>query len=388
MADTFDIDIQAMADSAADQAAEEMLEEISKESFVKLQQAIKQLVAALYSTQETADLFEKQARLKRKFRSAFNTTPAEIDRAIDELKQSSYNINQGNKVQDLIASALNFQTVLNECINQQISMVYVVNIDGEPEVFTHSGNIPVEQLGKYVDTTHRIINMSKNLLGESVKVDPKQQEKLYKALERLKIIYKEVRWRAETHPTKKGPLIMWYLGRWNLYWASGIGDINEAYGAFFMALINAAIDTMVFNNGIEEGVGEFVQGGLNKGLGLGMMAVDNSPGLLEGDWSYNGVEYAIKGGSLNSSKAKTAGLQPFIQALTQIQVELNRNGKITVGLIKKIKSVIQMKGAHVQQASAAVRKKFLQEKPNDILNYANGGRGTGNWLTLYSTLRI
>jgi len=101
---------------------------------------------------------------------------------------------------------------------------------------------------------------------------------------------------------------MWYLGRWNLAFMSGLGDVNEAYGSFFLAMINAAITPTVFNSGIEEGVGEFVTGGINKGLGLGMTAVDNSPGLLEGDWSFGGTEYAIKGGTLNASKAKTAGL--------------------------------------------------------------------------------
>lgn len=388
MADSFSADLKALADSAADEAAEQIANEISQEAFVKLQVATQKLITALYSNDEYIKMFERQARLKRSFRSAFNTTPKEIDDAIESLRQQKIQSVTTGNVQDLVASALEFQTALNEAINQAISMVYVVDIDGEPEVFVHEGNLQIEQLGKYVDSSHRIIKLSRSLLGESVKVDPNKQTALYKALERLKIIYKEVRWRAQTHPTKRGPLVMWYLGRWNLAFMSGLGDVNEAYGSFFLAMINEAIQPTVFNSGIEEGVGEFVTGGINKALGLGMTAVDNSPGLLEGDWSFGGTEYAIKGGSLNASKAKTAGLQPFIQAMTQIQVELNRSGKITKDLIYKIKQTIQMKGSHVQQASASMREKFLSTKVNDILDYANGGRGANNWLTLYATFQV
>jgi len=47
-----------------------------------------------------------------------------------------------------------------------------------------------------------------------------------------------------------------------------------------------------------------------------------------------------------------------------------------------------MKGSHVQAASAAMREKFLKEKPAEILDYADGGRGANNWLTLYAKFQI
>jgi len=35
-----------------------------------------------------------------------------------------------------------------------------------------------------------------------------------------------------------------------------------------------------------------------------------------------------------------------------------------------------------------MRKKFLEEKPVEILDYSNGGRGANNWLTLYAKFQV
>jgi hypothetical protein len=94
--------------------------------------------------------------------------------------------------------------------------------------------------------------------------------------------------------------------------SGGEGDINEAYVSF--AMLNNEIPT--FQEEMEENVEDYMTD-TTSGVGV----VDNVSGLLQGDVSVNGIEYAVK-----SAGASTLGLKQVIELATTIK---NKSGRYT-----------------------------------------------------------
>lgn len=213
-------------------------------------------------------------------------------RQLDQLRTT---ILQGEEIKRLYAATFNFQRILNKILDQNSVMVYVQANKGRKPRLIQIEEMDVARFGQTSDNQLRAsFTLSQKQLkdlGDKVKVLDTESlgfdEESIARLERLQITYQEVVERLNIAISNSSDMVLWYLkNTWYGMRVPGrLGDINEAY-ASFMLLNNK---TPTFDNGTEQNVEDYMMDPVS-----GVGQVDNASGLLQGDVSKDGIEYAIK----------------------------------------------------------------------------------------------
>lgn len=238
-------------------------------------------------------------------------------RKLDKLRTE---ILKGEAVETLYRETFKFQQILNYSLGQNSVMVYVQNNKGTPEIIefkemdfisfgasssnqlTGRFNLSKRQLKKLQDQVH-VLDLEKEL-----GVDPER-------LLRLQATYAEVMERLSRAREHKSDMILWLSGgEWyGMRVSGGEGDINEAYVSF--AIMED--QDPAFDGDMEENVETYMMDPVH-----GVGAVDNASGLLQGDVSRDGIEYAVK-----SAGASALGL---LQIETLARKIVSKAGQFTI----------------------------------------------------------
>lgn len=262
--------------------------------------------------------------LRKQIRETLNNPKA---RRKDFMKNDAYKqldayrtkILKDDAIEELYAATFEFQRVLNYVLDQKSVMVYVTIKDGKPQIiqfnemdFISFGASSSNQLTGRFNITKRRLAELKNKVSV---IDPAEFEDVdLDRLAGLQDTYNEVIRRFQLARQVDSDMVLWNIGNewYGMRVSGGEGDINEAYVSF--AMLNNEIPT--FQEGMEENVEDYMTD-TTSGVGV----VDNVSGLLQGDVSVNGIEYAIK-----SAGASTLGLKQIIELATTIK---NKSGRYT-----------------------------------------------------------
>lgn len=193
---------------------------------------------------------------------------------------------------------LKFQHKLNLFLGQQIKTIYVYRgKKGEVVLAEIDSNQVVQEdavrhtmrytnksaIMQAVDTSRKKTTTAE--INESHNLKLTYRETIYRANQFKKKISLANRNHDKGEQLKRQIIIMWKSGGdWQRMTVSSMGDINEAYAAFYL---NKAFQ--LFQQDIESNVGTFMT---HPNYGVG--AVDNISGLLQGDVNIGQTAYAIK----------------------------------------------------------------------------------------------
>lgn len=193
---------------------------------------------------------------------------------------------------------LKFQHKLNLFLGQQIKTIYVYRgKKGEVVLAEIDSNQVVQEdavrhtmrytnksaIMQAVDTSRKKTTTAE--INESHNLKLTYRETIYRANQFKKKISLANRNHDKGEQLKRQIIVMWKSGGdWQRMTVSSMGDINEAYAAFYL---NKAFQ--LFQQDIESNVGTFMT---HPNYGVG--AVDNISGLLQGDVNIGQTAYAIK----------------------------------------------------------------------------------------------
>lgn len=255
-------------------------------------------------------------------------------RQLDKLRTT---ILQGEEVKRLYTATFAFQRVLNKVIDQNSVMIYVQANKGKKPRLIQIEEMDVARFGQTSDNQLRasfaLSQKQLKELGDKVKVLDAESlgfdEESIKRLERLQITYQEVVDRLNFAIDNNSDMILWYLeNTWYGMRVPGkLGDINEAYASFM--LLNNEIPT--FDNDTEQNVEDYM---MDPTSGVGQ--VDNTSGLLQGDVSKDGIEYAIK-----SAGASALGLSQVEELARKI---VNQAGQYKLEDLKQQQKAYKLLG--------------------------------------------
>lgn len=191
-----------------------------------------------------------------------------------------------------------FQNSINAILGQQVHMimVYADSRTGEVKIFEHDDNITMDDL-TWNRTRGKLSIDWENAEQRYKQLDMQAaiNDTAIKALESLQTTYSEVRRRAnisrrKIHASNGRILILWKIvgQNWDGNWVGGFGDLAESYASFYM---NSYLGSRIlqFSNNLENAVSEFMRDTVS-----GVENVDSTSGLLQGDFTIGGNEYAVK----------------------------------------------------------------------------------------------
>lgn len=230
---------------------------------------------------------------------------------------------------------LEFQHKLNLFIGQKIKTLYVYRGRGGEVVLAEIETPKVIQEDT-IRHSMRYTNRSAVLEAVATAREKVTAEEIDKS-NNLKVTYREVIYRSNQFKSKLRTLnkgrsedaritsaivIMWLSGNtWQRMSVSSVGDINEAYAAFYL---NQQFDS--FQKDIEKNVETFMTDEDN-----GVAAVKNISGLLEGDVNIGKTAYAIK--SAGASVLGDTDLLNIVATLATLTPD-----QLTRELVEKIKN--------------------------------------------------
>lgn len=324
-----------------EEAVQKVIEENYNALAFDLQQSARALlkIAPLHAIGQEAHSSVQARRLKL-LQSLSSANPEEVIKTVEQVRQE-----QRNDLMDVIdlqkytTEKLNFQHKLNLFIGQQVKTIFVYRGKRGEVVLAEidSSQVVQEDMMRH---TMRYTNQSAIMEAVNRKRAQTTPEELADA-NNLKVTYREVLYRGNSFKKKlstenakrKGTgtalknqlIILWRSGsEWQRMQVSSVGDINEAYAAFYLNKQFA-----LFKQDIETNVGTFMT---HPAYGVG--AVDNISGLLTGDVNVGNTAYAIKSAGATvlgdtdilNLAAALAGM-PVSEitqtVLTQVQANLN-----------------------------------------------------------------
>ena len=312
------IDISTEAVDLLEQEFEESPPEELKNNLTYLYQAAKSFyneISDIWAKIQNINYIEKQRyKIKDLIKKEKETEAAIVQQ---ELEQYHYEMISKKEFQDFMTKVFGFQEIVNGVLGQQVQMIYVyVGRDGSPEIYkiSNTGDHLKQSLAsKGGGMTARYGSLSKDFLdrhGEKIKNSLNNNGQ-----ENLDTAYKETVKRGKYSRKKLNIgflLVLWKPAQvWLKMKISSLGDVNEAYAAFYL--------NMIFNNFIFKDSGG-LEWLLNTFLlhdEYGVAAVDNISGFLEGDVTIGNIEYAIKSkGATTLSPNQVIDLAKAISALS------------------------------------------------------------------------
>lgn len=294
-------DFFAIAEEALDIGDVEALESL-KETMYGNVEFLKTISASfLTATRDTwakiKNLNEASKRAYKIKKSLGDQAPsAELENALLDMR----NLKIENWEFDLFSQAIfKYQASVNLVLGQSVQLIYVYRDEnGNPEIWnvSENGNIVTQTMaskGRGLVAKYKNLS-SMNTHKEQLKAQIDENDS--KGFNTLKNTYLDVVQRGEKSREilKKGFLmIMWLTDRWHVMKVSAMGDVNEAYAAFYLNMLYR--ENFIFlDKGREYNVETFMT---DENYGVG--AVDPISGLLQGDTSIqleNGLklEFAVK----------------------------------------------------------------------------------------------
>jgi len=326
-------------------------QELVQLSMTEVKQAAKNYLLILEQERNNIKNLELALEIQKKYvqeqKKNFSST-AELKSSKAYIEQRE-KIKQEQKVQSTRESIINiykaslaFQDLLNGIIGQEMILTYLAtNTANKVGVF----NVPLKEAFAQgllnIDITSKTYEITMRFNGGLSKLEKLANDvnntisKMEAGIppeevDRLDATYKEVVRRFKTYKgqNKKGKevsIVLWRPGRkWFKMTPSSLGDINEAYVAYYLQAKNYPPMTGL----LERDIDTFMQL---------VSEVDSAAGLMLGDISNEekGLEYAVK-----SAGASTLSLKQ-IEILAQDIV----NSKVTKADLKNLKVTDAQKGS-------------------------------------------
>lgn len=299
---------------------EEMMQHIENESGPKIKEEVDPIVLKLRLAAEKylgeveyfrleVERFETTLKHQKQIRKLLSPTPQDAsiyEQNKDEIKKFL----QSQIPSSLYQSAFEFQTILNEALDQKIKMIFVYeNEEGFPELY----EITSEDFLTYGYTSrgkltgqYRSIKDTSGQLKDSVQRLILDEEPKYSKTG-LDNTYRDVLNRYRDSRKYNQRVVVWEhpANNWQAMEVVSEGDINESYAT--IVILNN--DEPTFRHGTEENIGDFMDF---------VAEVDNVSGMLEGDVTKHNIEYGIK-----SAGASTLGLKQMQTLAKQILADTN-----------------------------------------------------------------
>lgn len=281
----------------------------------------------------------------------------------EKIKQEQKNAAVREGIFNIYKASLAFQDLLNGVIGQEMVITYLASNKSKVGVF----NIPLKEAFKQgllnIDITSKTYEISMRFKGSISKLEKlaidvdnvisKMEAGISK--EQVGILdatYKEVarRFRNYKGVNKKGKqvgIVLWHpTNEWYKMTPSSMGDINEAYVAYYLQAKNYPSLT----GSMEQNIDTFMK----------LVAeVDSAAGLMLGDISNElaGIEYAVK-----STGASTLSLKQIEELANEIV-----KSKITKQDLKQLKITDAQKGS-LRNFIEPVFKEEIGDTLNTFIN--------------------
>ena len=298
-----DADIIAIAEEMDDLGWSMMMDEIASSGGVNSEQIRMAAQKYLFLVERLNVELTKFKVLLRRQKELRKLNPDSF-KSIGEYERNKTMVSQflnSDIPKTLYKASFDFQELLNEFLGQKISMIFVHNGEGGPELY----EMQSEEILKYdYSKTNSLTARYRANVSEFSSTMKKLQidSQLKFNLEGLKGTYQEILYRYECARQMGKRSILWRENdKWEGLTVSAMGDINEAYAAF--VLLNKV--PPYFDGDIESNIRDFMLSGVAQ--------VDNISGLLQGDVTVNNIEYGIK-----SADASALGLTQIKKIAQQI----------------------------------------------------------------------
>ena len=362
-----------LANEALEVADEETLESLKEQMYGNIEYLKAISSSFLASVQDTwakilslNEAAKEENNIKKSLSKDSKDNP-ELEEALQKVRNLKINEKEFNHFTQAV---FRYQAAVNAVLGQSVKLIYVYrDEDGNPEIWEidEKGELVVSSMaskGRGLIAKYKTLNaldQHKKQLKNQFNNAEKEQ-----SFETLKDTYKETTKRGDIsrEVLNKGfLLILWLTDRWHAMKVSAMGDINEAYAAFYLNLIYRE-DFYFPDSGKEFNVEKFM---IDPYYGVG--AVDPISGLLQGDVSIklnNGMslEFAIK-----SNNASALSFRQVIDLANAIDKERNTD-VITMEWLKAYK--LDLTYTHDREGN---RKSLIKGRNREV-NLAKRIKGT------------
>lgn len=308
----------------------------------------------LLGVQELLKAFRRyQLELKEEYGDNIKLNAIEKYR---EKRQQITTMLADDKLKKLYEASFIFQEKLNKALGQTVKTIFVFEGKDGPELREISSkDLIYFDYDKNGNIVARYKNLTQGLQEKfgRLEEDSKFNEENAVKAQGLKNTYQEVVKRFNIARKKcKWNVVLWKITKdWEGYSVSSRGDIKEAYANF--VIINDLTPTFVKD--MENNVRDYIIEGVAK--------VDATSGMLEGDISKDGVEYAVK-----SVGATTLGLSQLKEIADQI---ISGQGTFGKQKLQKIKESLQrdpqLRNKAINQVQSNIDELVEQLKENGIV---------------------
>ena len=327
-----------LLDLADEEVLEKGLPEVFQEDAQSLKLATSSFLKNIKNTYAKILRFNEMKKTEHKIRElqknteSFNESKiAELQKYLSDFKNLKIEENEFNF---FISQLEKYQKSLNNYLGKKIETLYLYQgPDGTVTVYKLIGDL---SKAVYQDIASRGGGMSarfsasamndktvfseiKSSTAESRKLDESNSEN------KLTEAYLEALRRGEKSREiikSRGMLVLWKPAEvWKkMFVAGGAGDLGEAYLSFMMSEDRVKM----FNSTLEWNIDIFML--------QGVALVDNISGMLKGDFSANGIEYAAK-----AAGASVMGYRQVINLALEIELaSVDKVGKIMQREYRKI----------------------------------------------------
>ena len=343
-----DSTITSLVDKLLDEAARPTKELVNL-SMKDIKQAAKDYLAVLQREEKNIENLQTALDIQKKYvkeqiknfnsKAELKSSKTYIEQR-ERIKQEQKNQSTRESILNIYKASLAFQDLVNGYIGQEMVITYVATTKSKVGVF----NIPLREAFAQgllnIDITSKTYDISMRFKGSFSKLE-KLANDVSNAIEKMEAgipqdqvnvldnTYKEIvrRFKAYKGENKNGKqvgIILWKpTSKWYKMTPSSLGDINEAYTAYYLQ----AKDYPPLTGSLEQTIDTFMQ----------LVAdVDSAAGMLLGDISNEvmGLEYAVK-----SAGASTLSIKQIKDLANEIV-----NSRITKSDLKNLKSADAQKG--------------------------------------------
>lgn len=341
--------INALVEELLDEAARPT-KELIELSMKEIKQAAKNYLLILETEKKNIENLKNALEIQKKYvrEQAKNFSSKTELKSSKTYIQQREKIKQEQKVQSTRESIINiykaslaFQDLLNGIIGQEMIITYLASNKSKVGVF----NIPLKEAFKQgllkIDITSKTYEVSMRFNGSISKLEKLANDvdsiisKMEAGISEQEIgtldsVYKEVvrrfkTYKGENKNGKQVSIVLWNPnGKWYKMTPSSLGDINEAYVAYYLQ----AKQYPRMSGVLEQDIDIFMKL---------VSEVDSAAGLMLGDISNEekGIEYAVK-----SAGASTLSLTQ-IENLAKEIIQSN----VTKADLKHLKEIDAQKGS-------------------------------------------
>lgn len=352
--------INALVDELLDEASRPT-QELVQLSMKEIQQAAKNYLLILEQEKNNIKNLELALETQKKFvreqiknfnsKAELKSSQAYIEQR-EQIKQEQKRQSTRESIVNIYKASLAFQDLLNGFIGQEMIITYLASNKSKVGVY----NIPLKEAFKQgllnIDITSKTYDISMRFKGSVSKLEKLANDvdnvitKMEAGISQeevgqLNSTYQEVvrrfkTYKGENKNGKQVGIILWHPNNhWYKMTPSSLGDINEAYVAYYLQ----AKQYPKMSSLLEQNIDTFMQL---------VSEVDSAAGLMLGDISNEeaGIEYAVK-----SAGASTL-------SLTQVE-------NLAKDIIKGNVNRQSLKNLKISDAQKGSLRNFIEELTNE-----------------------